>query len=387
MRLYSVQVVTRMAGNIHPRPEGDKLAPVPVAFPTMRIRSALLLWPFLLLAPRATAQVSVAAPGGTLRGIVQDSATGLPIGYALLVLASRNQRVFASELGRFTLTGLTSGRATLRVQQIGYRPATLTLAVDTHGEAAPTSPGLVIRLVQQPLVLPEIVVQGTSCSSMVELSAASGSGSTIFDEMFKNAERILTLEREYPFVLKFQRVVTFLDSTYTRLGGFVDTIRKESRKYAPYRAGQLLQRAGAAGEKVAAFTTSDIASPEFQKSHCFWYGGRDSIEGFTGYRIDFAPAPKITTIDWAGSLLVDSVSLGLLRAEARLVNIPPRGTNFLSAVCTIFYQPIVPSLPQEFQSRCVSAQKGGPPHIRVERWLLVDRTFLGKQPISPVEPR
>jgi hypothetical protein len=83
---------------------------------------------------------------------------------------------------------------------------------------------------------------------------------------------------------------------------------------------------------------------------------------------------------------VDSVSLALLRAEVRLVNIPSKGTNFLSAVCTIFYQPIVPSLPQEFQSRCVSAQKGGPPHIRVERWLLVDRTFLGKQPVGTLDP-
>jgi len=352
----------------------------------MRIRPSLLLIPFLLT-PALRAQPAVPAPGGTLRGIVQDSATGRPIGYALVILTGRDQRVFASEEGRFILTGLPSGKAILRIQQIGYRPASVTLAVDAR-EEAPTGPsGLVIRLVQQVLILPEIVVRGNSCSSMEELSATSADASTIFDEMFKNAERILTLERKYPFVLKFQRVVTFLDSSYTRLGGFVDTIRKDSKSYAPYRAGQLLDRAGTLGEKVAAFTTSDIAGEEFQKSHCFWYGGRDSVEGFPGYRIDFAPSPKVTTIDWAGSLLVDSVSLALLRAEARLVNIPAKGTNFLSAVCTIFYQPIVPSLPQEFQSRCVSAQKGGPPHIRVERWLLVNRTFLGKQPVGSLEPR
>jgi hypothetical protein len=353
----------------------------------MRIRTALVLCPFLILTHPLGAQVAVSAPGGTLRGLVQDSATGRPVGYALLILASRDQRVFASEQGRFALSGLSSGRTTLRVQQIGYRPVTLSLAVDTRSEAPAGGPVLVIQLVQQVLILPEIDVQGKSCNSMEDLSASSAGASTIFDEMFKNAERILTLERKYPFVLKFQRVVTFLDSTYTRLGGFVDTIRKESRSYSPYRAGELLDRAGVAGERVAAFTTSDIAGAEFQKSHCFWYAGRDSVEGFPGYRIEFAPTPKITTIDWAGSLLVDSVSLGLLRAEARLVNIPPKGTNFLSAVCTIFYQPIVPSLPQEFQSRCVSAQKGGPPHIRVERWLLVNRTFLGKQPVGSLDPR
>jgi hypothetical protein len=85
-------------------------------------------------------------------------------------------------------------------------------------------------------------------------------------------------------------------------------------------------------------------------------------------------------------MLVDSASLGLLRTETRLVNLPASGTSILAATCTIFYQPIVPSLPQEFQTRCVSSQRGGAPHTRVERWLLVSHRFIGRTPLEPETP-
>jgi hypothetical protein len=191
------------------------------------------------------------------------------------------------------------------------------------------------------------------------------------------------MERKYPFVLEFQRLVTGLDSNYTRIDGFVDTVRKDSRTYVPYQVGKVLDRPGTRFEKAYFFTSSDVASGEFQKSHCFWYGGRDSVEGFPGYRIQFAPNNRVTTPDWAGSLLIDSASMTLLRTESYLVNLPSSGTSFLSALCTVFYQPIFPSLPQEFQVRCVSSQKGTPPHIRVERWLLFNRKFHGKKPDEP----
>ena len=126
---------------------------------------------------------------------------------------------------------------------------------------------------------------------------------------------MLTLEKQFPFILKYQRVVTLLDSNYLRLGGRVDTIRKDSRNFEPYRKGTLLNDAGGRQETVSAFTVSDIAGEEFRKHHCYWYPGRD--------------------IDWAGSILVDSASMRLLQTEARL----------------FFYAPIVPSLPQEFQAR------------------------------------
>jgi hypothetical protein len=333
----------------------------------------------------ALAQTPIRAPSGTLRGVVRDSATGEPVAYALVILVGKDQQAFASESGSFSLTNLGTGRTRIRVQQIGYRAQTLNLDVDTRPDPGDASPGIVVRLTRHALVLPEVSVEAKGCLGMLDAGSNAQEGSTLLGEAFQNAERILALERKYPFVLEFQRVVTLLDSAYNRIDGRVDTLEKDSRAYVPYQRGKVLERGRR--ERIAAFTSSDIAGAEFQRAHCFWYAGRDSVAGFPGYRIDFAPRPEVRSPDWAGSMLVDSASMGLIRTETRLVNLPRTGTNVLTATCTIFYQPIVTSLPQEFQTRCVSSQRDGPPHIRVERWLLVNHRFTGKTPIGQERPR
>src|SRR5688500_9399729 len=98
----------------------------------MRTRSASLLVLALALPAVAGGQTPVRAPGGTLRGVVHDNLTGRPVGYALVVLVERDQRVFSSESGRFTLTGLSPGAARLRIQQIGYRARLIPLRVDVR---------------------------------------------------------------------------------------------------------------------------------------------------------------------------------------------------------------------------------------------------------------
>ena len=338
----------------------------------------------LLLALRAVpgqAQIPVLARQGNLSGVVRDSATGQPVEYALVELAGGRQQVFAGSTGRFRLTGVGSGLVGLRVRQIGYHPVTLEVRVETEG-AAPVE--LAVSMRRRALVLPELVAPGDGCPGMRDAGALAPEGGTILEEAYQNAERILTLERAFPFVLHYQLATTILDSSYLPIGGEIDTIRRDSRSLSAYRAGRVVERPGTRLERVNAFTTSDIARAEFQRTHCFWYSGRDSVAGFTGFRIGFAPRPEVRTVDWAGSLLVDSASMSLLRAEARVVNLPRRGTEVLSVVCTIFYRPILPSLPQEHEARCVSTRRGPPRRILVERWLLVNREFIGRDPGAPL---
>jgi hypothetical protein len=252
---------------------------------------------------------------------------------------------------------------------------------ETGAGAAPVE--LAVSMRRRVLVLPELVALGDACPGMREAGTLAPEGGTILEEAYHNAERILTLERAFPFLLHYQLGTTILDSSYGRIGGEIDTIRRDSRTLSAYRAGRVVERPGTRLERVNAFTTSDIARAEFQRTHCFWYSGRDSVAGFTGFRIGFAPRPEVRTVDWAGSLLVDSASMSLLRAEARVVNLPQRGTEVLSVMCTIFYRPILPSLPQEHEARCVSTRRGPPRRILVERWLLVNREFVGRDPRAP----
>jgi carboxypeptidase family protein len=351
----------------------------------MNLRSSLALTLLGLLPTAAQGQQPVRAPGGTLTGIVRDSATGLPVGYALVVVAGHEQRVFATESGKFTLTGLGGGPLAIRVQQIGYRAVSLTVTVDARSGAGASTPGLMVTLARQAFVLPQIVVQGDVCAGAAATDQETG---TILDEAFRNAERLLSLQRAYPFEVTFQRVTTTLDSSYDRTGGQVDTVRYDSRHLLTYRRGKVLERPTPCRpiEMANYFTPSDVATAEFRDSHCFWFAGRDSLQGFPAYRIDFAPTLRITTADWAGSLLIDSASMVLLRSDAHLVNLPGKGTTFRSGLCTVLYKQLVPTLVLEFQARCVTSQNTNPPQFVVERWLLTNHTFLGKRPDAPEPP-
>jgi hypothetical protein len=346
----------------------------------LTIPAAVLLVPLLRLGGGSTAGLAAQQPDeGVLTGTVRDSASGAPVGYALVIVVGKDQQVFAGESGRFTLTGLGRGEVTLRVQQIGYRPVRITVS-RTRGRAT----SLTVALARQAVVLPEVVVHGSVCTGVEELGADAEGGS-ILDEAFKNAERLLAMERSYPFRVAFQRATTILDSTRERVGGWIDTVHYDSRSLTGYRKGRVLHLNPPRGrtENAKYFTTSDLAREEFRKSHCFWYAGLDTtVEGFPGYRIEFAPRDEIRSVDWAGSFLIDSLTMRLLSSEARMVNLPPRGTTFTSATCTVFYNPIAPTLVQEFQAACVHAHRTRPPRMVVERWLLVRSAFLGRTPVD-----
>ena len=342
---------------------------------------ALLLCP--LVRGGLAQPVKVRAPDGVLTGTVRDSVSGLPIGYALVILGERGQRVFASESGRFTLAGLASGSVTLRVQQIGYRAVTLSVSLDASPGSPTGAPGLVVRLTRQVVVLPEIVVEGDVCSGVRERSADLTDG--ILGEMFKNAERLLALQEDYPFQETYQEATALFDSLGGVTGGRVDTGRYDSRRILRYRRGRVIEMEGPARlESARYFQPSDLAREEFRRTHCFWYAGLDTLDGYRAFLIQFAPLREVKSADWAGSLLIDSASMVLERSEAHLVNIPRRGT-FLSASCTLLYRQVFPTLVTLQQARCVSRLRGKPPTTTVARWQLIDFKFLLRTP-SEVEP-
>jgi hypothetical protein len=344
------------------------------------MRAALPALLLLGLGSGLGAQTHPIGPDGRLSGAIQDSATGEPVGYALVSVLGRPRQVFATAAGRFRLEGLGPGQLTLRIKQIGYRPVTLALSLERQAARSRGDTTLVIRMTRQPLQLPELLAEPDACIGMRDAASMLPEVGVLLEQAFANAERILTIERSYPFELQYQRSTTELDSTYTIVGGGIDTVRKESRRFASYRSGQVLDRRGTRPERINAFTASDIAQEDFQRQHCFWFAGRDSVAGQVGFRIDFAPSPEVRSADWAGSILVDSLSLALLKTEARIVNLPERGTDFFSVVCSTYYRPLAPSLPQEHEVRCSTAFRGPPRRYQVERWLLVNRSFLARVP-------
>ncbi len=359
----------------------------------MRVRAAPLVSAFLVFATtKAVGQTPVTAPGGTLSGIVNDSVTGTPVGYALLILVERNQRVFATEGGRFSFAGLSSGTVTLRVQQIGYRSVLLRLVVDARSNA-PAS-GLEIPLASQVVRLPEITVEAQACPAEGEPREEDGGVGTILDELFKNGERLLTLQRTYPYRATMQHQTVVLDSNRVRLSRHVDTLEIDSRELPAYERGNVIRLVQTRDlgritfrNYANYFQASDLARPEFRNTHCFWYAGLDSVRGFPAYRIQFRPLPRVTTPDWAGSLLIDSASMHLLRSVARLVNLPREGAAFSAAECSALYVQLVPTLIHEFQAHCVTGHNTRPPAAFTdERWTLLTRAFINRRPDTTRPP-
>lgn len=348
------------------------------------MRTPLLL-AFLLIVPTgARAQTAVQAPGGTLTGAVTDSATGRPVGYALVVVVGAEQQVFASASGRFVLSGIGSGRLTLRVQQIGYRAVTLALSVNTSPGAS-GMPGLQVTLARRPVLLPEIVVHGDVCSG-TEALGSSPEAAGVIDEALKNAERILALEKSYPFRGGFEHIAVQLDSAREHITRRIDTIPFDTRTLSGYRRGKVLEGGRGPFEVANYFTTSDLARSEFQKWHCFWYAGRDSTTEGPAHRIDFAPLEKTRSPDWAGSLLIDSASMRLVRSEARLVNLRSRETLFRSARCYVTYRQIVPTLVLESHADCETSRTSAKLPYSVARWDLIKFEFVGRSPVTPGPP-
>jgi hypothetical protein len=354
--------------------------------PTRRLALHLT---FVAVAAPATAlraQIPVSAPGGTLSGMVRDSTTGNAVGYALVIVVGGEQRAFASESGRFVLTGLASGRLVLRIQQIGYRAKTIPLAVNAAPGAPGGAPRLEVTLVRQPVVLPEVVVQGDVCSGTEALASTAERG-TVIDEAVKNAERILVLEKSYPFRAVFEQTAFQLDSAEKQVSSRTDTIRYDTRGLVGYRRGRVLEGRRGPREVANYFTTSDLAREEFQKWHCFWYAGPDTTnDGLQAHRIDFAPVAGLRSPDWAGSLLIDSTTMALVRSEARLVNLRSRETAFTSARCTVLYQEIVPTLMVESLAGCVTSRASVRLPYTQARWVLIRFGFIGKSPVPPSPP-
>jgi hypothetical protein len=338
----------------------------------------------LLLAGPAVAQLPVAAPGGVLSGVVRDSVTGAPVGFALLVLVERDQRVFANAAGRFSFEAVGSGNATLRIQQIGYRAVVLSLKVDARQEGTPAAgPGLTIFLNRQPFRLPEIVVSGDACTAAQELVREGEE--TLLGEMFKNAERLLTLSRDYPFRETYQESTAAYDSISDLIGGRVDTSSYDSRTMQRYRRGRVIDRSRPGSETALYFQAVDLAQDDFRRNHCFWYSGLDTLDGYRAYRIQFAPIQQVKSIDWSGHLLIDSATMVLVRSEAHLVNLPPKGTTFESGSCVVLYQQIFPTLVSPKSANCLTRRKGKPPYTGVARWKLINFVFLRRSP-NQAEP-
>ncbi len=325
--------------------------------------------------PSLASQPRVRAPNGVLSGAIRDSLTSRPVGYALATLVEKSQSQFANDAGRFRFDGVRPGPITIRVQQIGYRPIDVG-AVVVDDPSSPDQLELVIS--REELRLPEIVVVGDRSSCAPGLAAASGTGA-IINRVRSNVDRLRVLERNYPFEINFDHTSAILDSTGVVLGKALRrTYTYSTKQLVGYQVGKVADRAG----RVTLFTASDVARDEFQRHHCFWYDGADTVSGRLEHRIAFAPISSVHSVDWTGTLSIDAATAVLRHSDVRLANVGPR-SPILGSNCGIEYGEIAPTLVLEQKASCWTVNRDRPTTTVFDVRQFLSHRFLKRKPGDP----
>lgn len=333
----------------------------------------------LLLAAPARAQVTSRLQSGSLTGQVRDIETGQPVRYALVIVAERDARAFTSESGRFSLAGIGAGEYNLQVRQIGYAPLTLLLRV-VREDFAPAPDPLVIEVRRQALVLPEVTVTATVCLDPRK-QTHSTEAQAILDQAVTNGERILTLAKEYPLESSFEVLRAGFTAQDSALWFRWDTTVSHSEETEGYRRGRVMVNRAGRPAVIQYFLTSDIAKKEFRENHCLWVRGEEVLDSIRVIRIDFAPAERIGSTDWEGSIFLHAATGLLWRSHAQLTKVPKNSRGGLvSASCEVTYTEIVPTLVHEKSADCRLGLAGPLEVGRREAFSLLKWAFLGKVP-------
>ena len=218
---------------------------------------------------------------GMIGGTLTDAGDGQPMPYATVMLVGTERASFADAQGHFRFTRLPFNTYNLRARQIGYAPADTTIVLAGNGPTVDIS----LRMQRVPVRLPAVAVLGSharGCGAPgAPDSAVDPALAGIFAQVRENADRFRMLLEAYPF--RYRRLETVVlrsdpgeDSTLS-----VDTTEYESRARHPYRVGHVVYvDKDSHGHPVRLMylpSFRDLADSTFLGTHCFHYGGTESL--------------------------------------------------------------------------------------------------------------
>lgn len=300
-------------------------------------RSAFLHSPVSRLAALAIALLVAAARldgqagTGTITGLVTAREGQLPLAHGIVTLRPIGFEQFTDEAGRFALTAIPDGTYELLVRRLGFAPVTLPVTV-AGGATTPVTvelDRLAVRLATMR------VVPRRDCREPGPPSVAGDSSfAAIFEQMGLIAAQLRLLSDTYPYVTTIERGFGERDRDGVRHDGRIDTLLNRSDRRWRYRRGKVVEteRGWRGREEVLRIPTLlDFAEGEFQRSHCFRYGGIDTADGHPVIRIEFEAADAIRDPDIDGAIYLDSATYQIRRSEVSLTRIP-RGIRGLAGV-------------------------------------------------------
>jgi len=323
---------------------------------------------------------SVAAQ--SLHGDVRAAQTDVPLPYSTILLepGAPGGR-FTDDSGRFAFPDLAAGRYRLIVRAIGYLPFDTSIAVG----GAP----ILLRIELRPMAieLPPLTVLGTRACVLPGAPARDSQPelAAVFDQLNDNAARYRLLSDAYPFRYWMERISTDSPPPARAVGVVIDTLERHSTARTRYRSGGLIfTQAGPRGRPERALrlpTVVDLADSEFHRSHCFSFGGVDTLDGRALWRVDFLAAERVRRPDVDGSAWLEADTYQLRRLVFRLTH-PDRAGNALHALeATVIFGELLPAVtvPARVEAVTRYRRRGQQTRVReAQRLLQVD--FLKARP-------
>lgn len=347
-----------------------------------RHRLALCAAAVLAVSTPAYAQGGATPGGANISGTVAGSnGSRLPFGTASILETGAER--FSNDRGEFSLGNLASGSYHLRVRQLGFA------RFDTVLTVLPGQPPIQLHVVLSPVAMKLATVtvrERTRCTVPPEgdIVEASNLG-TILEELRKNADRERLLTISYPFAY---RLIDSFEPQIAPLRLGPDTVSYRSDDRPRYFPGGLVcpnERSYPRSAKLVIPVLGDLGDPNFLRSHCFEYHGKEKERRLATHRIDFRPTADISGPDVEGSVFLDSDSFVIRRAVFRLTNPSLLDPPVNGLEITTIYREILPGVTVvgDVESIQTIPESGAySPGMKrlTERLRLLDFRFLKSEP-------
>lgn len=309
---------------------------------------------------------------GALGGEVRAAETQDRLAYSTVTLLPRLSARFTDDSGAFAFRDIPPGSYRLIVRQIGYAPFDTVLVV---ADSLLTL-RVALRLLAFELPPVTVVATATCRTPGPPDPTTTPELALIFDQLRENAARYRLLVDSYPFRYWTERILEDEDREGNVLTVAVDTLELRSDARWRYAPGRLLTtELGPRRDRERVLNLpqlADLADSSFHRTHCFWFGGLETLEGRPHVRVDFLAAARLRTPDVDGTALLDPRSYQLRQLTLRLTRPgrAARGVTGLEVRAT--FGELLPSLsvPVAIAATTTVARRGARVHQSEEQRLL-----------------
>ncbi|HEY5218285.1 MAG TPA: carboxypeptidase regulatory-like domain-containing protein [Gemmatimonadaceae bacterium] len=331
-----MQVLESLLGRATPRPcQWRSLGSLP--FGSVVHVSLIAATSIALGLPRCAS-----AQSGSIRGIVVDAESGSRLSFAIVSATPPSDERFTTDSGVFMFGALPAGPIRLRARRLGFAPQEVTVDV-REGQTVTVR----ITLTHIAITLPVVnAVANQSCGRPGPPNAAADSGlAAIFGQLEQNAERYQLLTHDYPFTANYEVTSAVRRRGGTQASVALEPSSVESGKHWSYSPGEVVTTRINSGVWVNIPTLDVFADRQFLDSHCYWYGGREVVDGDTLLRIDFQVADRIRAPDLNGSMYLDPSTYLIRRSILRLSTLPRSLANGDSSLIVSQFDEVLPGVP------------------------------------------